>query len=118
MDPVIVGHSAEVLDLHSDFAEPDFQQISPLAAGCAEDYFGIREDLEFASVRNPEDSPPISACDHQLLRLHQIACMESPRGGIPHYGDLPGETEQFGGSADVPGLRCLGAQISAHQRSG
>jgi hypothetical protein len=83
-DLIVIRKPAEVLDLNSDLAQPDFKQVFPITSIRTKNDMRIRENLELASVGNLEHTVTIGPRYDDLLGLNQIARLQSPGCGIPH----------------------------------
>jgi hypothetical protein len=90
-DLVIVRQAARMFDLHPDFAQPDFEEVSPVSSVGAKNDVRFGENLKFAAIRDLEDSITIGPCHDHLFRLDEVAEIQSPGGAVPHDGNLPGE---------------------------
>jgi hypothetical protein len=98
---IVIGKAARMLDLNPNFTQPDFQQVFPIAAIGAEHDVRFGENFEFTAIGDFEDAVAIGTGDDYLFRLNQIAGVQSPRAVVFKEGNLAGERNQFGGSADV-----------------
>jgi len=66
-DFVVIGLSADFLDLDFYTAEKYFQQVLPIPGIIAENYARIGENLEGAAVGDLKNGIPFSTCDDDLF---------------------------------------------------
>ncbi len=101
---VVIGQAAGVFNLDADFAEPDFEEIAPVAAIGPEDDFRFGEDFKSTAVGNLENAVAVNAGYDDLFGLDQIADVEGPGGVVFEDGKLAGPGKQFRGTVQG-GLR-------------
>ena len=102
-----------MLDLNSDLAKPDFEEILPVAPIGAENHFRVGIDLKFAAIGHLKNAPAIRAGDYDFQWLNRVSGIESPRVVAAHDRKLSRKLEQSSGAIGVRQWR-LRAQTRAH----
>lgn len=95
-----------MLNPHTDLAQPDLKQVSPIAAIGAENHMRFGKDFELAAIGDLEDAVTVVAGDDHFSRFDQISLIQRPK--IPSLdGNLAGKRHEFGraaGRVDSGGL--------------
>jgi hypothetical protein len=92
----VIWLAAEMFNLDPDLAQPDIEQVPPVAAIRAEYDTGFREDFELAAVGDLKDAISIRPCNNYLQWLHCIPDAQGPRRITAHDRDLARESKEFG----------------------
>ena len=90
---VVIRLAAEMFNLDPDLAQPDIEQVSPVAAIRAEHDAGSRENFELAAIGDLKNAISIRPGNNYLQWLHYIPDVQGPGGVTAHYGDLARESE-------------------------
>ena len=101
---IVVRKPARMFDLNANFAQPDLQHVFPVAAIGAKYHVGFGKDFEFTAVGYLKYSVAFVASHDYLLRLDQVPYIQRPGRVIPQKGNLPGEGQQLGRTANVKHL--------------